>query len=229
MSTQSTKITAIDFRGFISDEAFKTIKELKDIKNIVLSIQSGDASAFNELDMSYRKHLLAVASRKMDDKNYAKDIVQDVLREALLDIIEDNIPEINSDDFEQQLIGKMFKSLSYKTMEIGSDDRRFKDNFENKTTSIESSVEDEEGSSAIESIADDSLDYLGRVTEAEELSGLQRAVELLKGNSRKALELSFYRRMNVREISDELRVSKSTAANLINRGVENLKTILQND
>ena len=154
--TKSTKTQSIDFGRFISDEAFKTIVESTDIKDIVLKTQLGEPSAFNELDLTYRNHLLMVAFRKMDDRNYAKDLVQDVLKETFHNITECNTPDMDSDNFEQEMLGKMFKSLSYKIMVIGSDDRRHKDKFENKAISIESHSDNgnKEEVISIENIAD---------------------------------------------------------------------------
>lgn len=220
--TKSTKTQSIDFGGFISDEAFKTVVESTDIKDIVLKTQLGEPSAFNELDLTYRRHLLMVAFRKMDDRNYAKDLVQDVLKETFHSIIEDNNPDIDSDNFEQEMIGKMFKTLSYKIARIGSDDRRHKNDFENKSVSIENeSVEVED--SAINSIPDETLNYLDGITESEKFSEVQRAVEALKGLSRKAVELSFYHQRATSDIAKDLMVSRETAKKLIKEGVKNLK------
>lgn len=227
--TKSTKIQSIDFGGFISDEAFKTVVESTDIKDIVLKTQLGEPSAFNELDLTYRRHLLMIAFRKMEDRNYAKDLVQDVLKETFYNIIEDNTPDIDSDNFEQEMIGKMFKSLSYKMMVIGSDDRRHRDKFENKTVSIEISPEigGDAGSVSIENIPDTSLNQLKEITESERLSEIQRAVEMLKGSSRKAVELSFYHHRTTSDIALDLGVARETAKKILAEGIKNLRKTLE--
>ena len=220
-----TKTPSIDFRGFISDEAFETIVESGNITEIVTKIQNGDSSAFNEIDSTYRNHLLMVAFRKMDDKNYAKDLVQDTIQDLLVDIFEDNIPDIKSEGFEQEMVGKMFKSLTYKTMAIGSDDRRHKNNFENKTVSIELEDKNEKDETALENIVDESLCFFDKITKDEELSGLQCAIESLRASSRRALELSFYHKLNHREIALEIGTTVSTARRLVNSSVEELSKL----
>jgi len=72
------------------------------------------------------------------------------------------------------------------------------------------------------SIADEGYSLERRETALE----LERAINLLPPDERKAIQMRYFLDMTVREAAKELRLTKSSAERLIKRAEENLKSIL---
>ena len=220
----SVKVGKINTERFISENSFKVNKENQNISKIIKRVYSGDMSAFNHIDISYRDHLLNVAFKKNRDRNYAKDLVQDSIKSVLIDMIGGKFNELGEEDAEKAVLSQLFKSVSYMSIAIGSGDVRHKNKFENKTVYLDNY---EEEGVTIEDIADESMNRLDEITSSEQLSLIQRAIEHLNHRERRIIEMSFYKRNTIVEIGEELNISKGSVSNYMSYGLGNLRKMLK--
>jgi RNA polymerase sigma-70 factor (ECF subfamily) len=171
-----------------------------------LRLKQGDPDALGYLYDQYVDKLFATALRKTDDREFAKDVVQEVFIE-----IWNYRHSITEVQYSFSYLTKVLQGVLLKKLK--------KENLLSYSELQESIVSPEEN---IETI----LIFLD--TEKEKRTSLQNALSKLSDRQRQVLELHFVKGLSYDQIAEKLRINYQSVNNLAFRSILRLRSLMYN-
>lgn len=175
-------------------------------ERIVAKVQSGEKEAFAEIVERYEKPLFYFALRLCRKSDLAEDIVQDSFLRAY-----QNIWSFNTD---RKFSSWMFRIVHNRTMDVLRKERKISE------VDLEELPEIEDSKKPAEEIAKE-LDL--KLINSE----LTKAIDGIKQKNKEVIILKYFYEKDYEEISDILKIPKSTVGTYLLRGKEELRKKLE--
>jgi len=191
-------------------------KDSKELRALILAAQAGDEQAFEQILRLIEVPVYRLAFSMLRHKEDAEDVSQEVLIKLWR-----TLPDYR---FECPLILYVLKMTRNAALDLERKRSRRREN------EVSLTVENDDGERVDRELADTSEDNdpAKRLTRAERIAEVRRAIEALPPDQREIIILKDIQGLSYAQIADLLSIEEGTVGSRISRARKNLEKILRN-
>ena len=191
-------------------------KDSKEMRALILAAQAGDEQAFEQILRLIEVPVYRLAFSMLRHKEDAEDVSQEVLIKLWR-----TLPDYR---FECPLLLYVLKMTRNAALDLERKRSRRREN------EVSLTVENDDGERVDRELADTSEDNdpAKRLTRAERIAEVRRAIEALPPDQREIIILKDIQGLSYAQIADLLSIEEGTVGSRISRARKNLEKILRN-
>lgn len=191
-------------------------KDSKELRALILAAQAGDEQAFEQILRLIEVPVYRLAFSMLRHKEDAEDVSQEVLIKLWR-----TLPDYR---FECPLLLYVLKMTRNAALDLERKRSRRREN------EVSLTVENDDGERVDRELADTSEDNdpAKRLTRAERIAEVRRAIEALPPDQREIIILKDIQGLSYAQIADLLSIEEGTVGSRISRARKNLEKILRN-
>ena len=191
-------------------------KDSKEMRALILAAQAGDEQAFEQILRLIEVPVYRLAFSMLRHKEDAEDVSQEVLIKLWR-----TLPDYR---FECPLLLYVLKMTRNAALDLERKRSRRREN------EVSLTVENDDGERVDRELADTSEDNdpAKRLTRAERIAEVRRAIEALPPDQREIIILKDIQGLSYAQIADLLSIEEGTVGSRISRARKNLAKILRN-
>lgn len=191
-------------------------KDSKEMRALILAAQAGDEQAFEQILRLIEVPVYRLAFSMLRHKEDAEDVSQEVLIKLWR-----TLPDYR---FECPLLLYVLKMTRNAALDLERKRSRRREN------ELSLTVENDDGERVDRELADTSEDNdpAKRLTRAERIAEVRRAIEALPPDQREIIILKDIQGLSYAQIADLLSIEEGTVGSRISRARKNLEKILRN-
>ena len=191
-------------------------KNSKELRALILAAQAGDEQAFEQILRLIEVPVYRLAFSMLRHKEDAEDVSQEVLIKLWR-----TLPDYR---FECPLLLYVLKMTRNAALDLERKRSRRREN------EVSLTVENDDGERVDRELADTSEDNdpAKRLTRAERIAEVRRAIEALPPDQREIIILKDIQGLSYAQIADLLSIEEGTVGSRISRARKNLEKILRN-